>query len=1157
MANKKNPFDISAISSGITTQQWGQLYGCSYGLALTNFQKNHQSSLVIVTPDITTARDIAAQINFFRTNNTKDSGVLTFPDWETLPYDKFSPHEDIISSRILTLHKLLEVEKSTLVIPISAFLQRLCPKNHIKTNSANFQVGSIIEIKEVKDKLLNLGYRNATVVESHGEFATRGSIIDIFPMGYETPCRLDFVDNEIETIRSFNPLNQLTLKLCNSIQILPSYEYQINPESMKTFRRNYRNYFEKDPYNNDVYNNIENFNYAAGIEYYIPLFFDCSESIFDYISDNSIFAFIGDVDYAARVFLENVESRYQEKKDQPALQPDALYLTLQEYKKKLADKIKIHVDRFKIESSNKKDKINFSTQSLPTLNINSRAKDPLKALKKYIEEKNRRILFTAETQGSCDYIENILQDFNFNIKKHTSWDTFVKTDDRLGITVAAIKEGVNLTPLNISIVCERQLFSNRVLQIKRRGESTRDAQTILNELKDLNIGSPVVHEKHGVGRYSGLQKLKFNDIEHEFLSIKYKDDDKLYVPVSSLHLVTRYSGASSENAPLHKLGTNQWIKLKRRAAQKIADVAAELLEISTQRAVKKGYTFSLPEPEYSDFASSFEFEETLDQQKAIDCVLQDMCSIKPMDRVICGDVGFGKTEVAMRAAFIAALNGKQVAILVPTTLLAEQHYQIFLERFKKWPVQIESLSRFKSRKQQKKILENIENGTTDIVIGTHRLLQKDVEFKNLALIVVDEEQRFGVRHKEKLKSMRSAVDILTLTATPIPRTLNMSISGLRDISLITTPPENRYTIKTFVCGWENSIIKEACERELKRAGQIYVLHNQVQTIADMVKKLEKLLPNAKIQFAHGKMPKKELKTVMKDFYNNNFNVLVCTTIIENGIDIPTANTIIINRADKLGLAQLHQLRGRVGRSHHQAYAYLLTPPRSIITSDALKRIEAVESLEELGLGFTLATHDLEIRGAGELLGDEQSGQINEIGFSLYNELLERSVKALRQGQIPELDKPLEHGPEIDLNTPALIPDEYIEDVHLRLVIYKRIASEKSEDGLAMLKAELIDRFGVIPEQTRDLFSITALKIIIKPLGIRKIDIREESGEITFDDNPNINLDRLINLVKTDPQQYRMKDNNKLIINTVSGEVVEKTTLIKNLVNELCNEEQAA
>ncbi len=1157
MANKKNPFDISAISNRITTQRWGQLYGCSYGLALKNLQKNHQSPLVIVTPDISAARDIATQINFFRTNNTKDSTVLTFPDWETLPYDKFSPHEDIISSRILTLSKLLEAEKSTLVLPISALLQRLCPKKHIESNSTDFKVGSIIEIKEIKDKLLNLGYRNATIVETHGEFATRGSIVDIYPMGHQSPYRLDFADNEIETIRSFNPIDQLTLDMCSNIQILPSHEYQINPESMKTFRRNYRNYFEKNPHDDDVYNNIENFNYAAGIEYYIPLFFEYSESIFDYIANDAVFVFIGDVNNAAKEFLDNVKSRYKTKKDHEALRPDTLYLTHEEYNKKLEDKTKIYVDRFKIETSNAQDKINFDTKPLPTLNILARSQDPLKTLKEYTSDKNTRILFTAETDGSCDYIENILHDSAININKYANWDAFVKSNDHLGITVANIKEGVNLTPLNISIVCERQLFSNRILQTRRRRKSTKDAQTILNELNNLNIGSPVVHEKHGVGRYSGLQKLKFNDIEHEFLSIKYKDDDKLYVPVSSLDLVTRYSGVSSEKAPLHKLGTSQWIKLKRRAAHKVADVAAELLEISTQRAAKKGHTFSLPEPEYSDFASSFEFEETLDQQKAIDAVLQDMCSSIAMDRVICGDVGFGKTEVAMRAAFIAALNGKQIAILVPTTLLAEQHYQIFLERFKKWPIQIESLSRFKSRKQQKKILADITNGTADIVIGTHRLLQKDIDFKNLALIIVDEEQRFGVRHKEKLKSMRAAVDILTLTATPIPRTLNMSISGLRDISLITTPPENRYTIKTFVCGWENSVIKEACERELKRAGQIYVLHNQIETINDMVKRLEKLLPAAKIQFAHGKMPKKELEAVMKNFYNNNFNVLVCTTIIENGIDIPTANTIIINRADKLGLAQLHQLRGRVGRSHHQAYAYLLTPPRNIITSDALKRIEAVESLEELGLGFTLATHDLEIRGAGELLGDEQSGQINEIGFSLYNDLLERSVRALRQGQIPELDKPLEHGPEIDLNTPALIPDEYIEDVHLRLVIYKRIASEKSEDGLAMLKAELIDRFGPIPEQTKDLFSVTALKIIIKPLGIRKVDIKEESGEITFDDNPNINLDRLINLVKTDPQQYHMKDNNKLIINTINGKVAEKTVIIKNLVDELFNEEQAA
>jgi len=709
----------------------------------------------------------------------------------------------------------------------------------------------------------------------------------------------------------------------------------------------------------------------------------------------------------------------------------------------------------------------------------------------------------------------------------TGWPEFLANNEAIALTTSPVEKGLWLEQPEIVIITETQLLGERVRQERRRRAKQRDAELVVRNLTELHIGEPVVHEDHGVGRYLGLQTLDVAGMQTEFLTLEYARGDKLYVPVLSLHMISRYTGVASENAPLHRLGGEQWEKIKRRAAEKVRDVAAELLDIHARRAANHGFAFPPAGEEYNAFASSFDFEETPDQQQAIDQVLSDMARPNPMDRVVCGDVGFGKTEVAMRAAFTAVQGGRQVTVLVPTTLLAQQHHQNFSDRFADWPVKVASMSRFNNASEQKKVAAGLANGTVDIVIGTHKLLQASLVYKNLGLVIIDEEHRFGVRHKEQLKALRAEVDLLTLTATPIPRTLNMAMAGMRDLSIIATPPAERHPIKTFVNQWNDSLIIEACQREIKRGGQVYFLHNEVATIETTSAKLQKLLPEARIQTAHGQMRERELEAIMRDFYHQRFNILVCTTIIESGIDIPSANTILVNRADKLGMAQLHQLRGRVGRSHHRAYAYLITPPPKTITPDARKRLEAIESLEDLGAGFTLATHDLEIRGAGELLGAEQSGQIHEIGFSLYSELLERAVSALKAGKQPSLDRPLDHGAEIDLQVPALIPADYLPDVHTRLVMYKRIASAKNDSELKELQVEMIDRFGLLPEPAKTLFSITLMKLKANPMGVKKVEAGPESGRILFQGAPNIDPAKILHLIQTRPSEFKLDGADKI------------------------------
>jgi transcription-repair coupling factor (superfamily II helicase) len=957
----------------------------------------------------------------------------------------------------------------------------------------------------------------------HGEFAVRGSILDLFPMGSMVPYRIDLFDDEIESIRSFEPENQRSLDETGRISLLPAREFPVDDTAITRFRRAWRSQFEGDPQRALIYRDVSAGLIPNGIECYLPLFFEQTASLFDYLPRTTCLVAGEDARTAIEKFREEVNERYESLRhdiERPLLPPQRLYLPDDETQAALSVYARIDVQRSEALDEGPA-ALCFATRALPDLLVKSRAERPPGALQDFLAGFPGLALICAESAGRRETLIAQLKEFGISPRPVDSWESFRDGSETLAITTAPMEQGAWLaTEPALIIITEPRLFGERALQQRRR-RPKRDADVIIRNLTDLHIGAPVVHEDHGVGRYLGLQKLSVGGFEAEFLTLEYAGNDKLYVPVASMHLISRYTGSAPDTAPLHKLGSDHWQKARSKAAQRVHDVAAELLDIYARRAARKGHPAHIDPEEYSAFASTFPFEETPDQAQAIEAVLEDMVSARPMDRVVCGDVGFGKTEVAMRAAFIATQSSRQVVVLVPTTLLAQQHYQNFCDRFADWPIKIEVLSRFRNKKQQEEIAAGFASGRVDILIGTHKVLQGEIKPRNLGLVIIDEEHRFGVRQKEKLKALRSEVDLLTLTATPIPRTLNMSLSGLRDLSIIATPPAQRLAIKTFISEWNTNTIREACLREITRGGQVYFLHNEVETIEKMARELRELVPEAIIQIGHGQMRERELEQVMLDFYHRRFNILLCTTIIESGIDVPTANTILINRADRLGLAQLHQLRGRVGRSHHRAYAYLVVPHRKAMTDDAIKRIEAIESLEDLGAGFTLATHDLEIRGAGELLGDEQSGQIQEIGFTLYTELLERAVEALKAGREPELEQPLNHGPEVDLHVPALIPDDYLPDVHSRLILYKRIASAADKDELRELQVEMIDRFGLLPGPVKQLFSITELKLMAAPLGIRKIDVGENSGRLMFGPEPNVDPATIIQLIQGQPHHYNL------------------------------------
>ena len=1132
---------------------WGRLYGNSAGLLIASGAKRYQGVVLVVTPDMQQAIRLEYELRFY--SMAEPIRILSFPDWETLPYDLFSPHQDIVSQRLETLSHLPQQQRGVLIVPISTLMQRLPPRTYIQAISFLFRTGETLIPDQMRLQLDQAGYRYVSQVMEHGEYTLRGSIIDLFPMGSPYPFRIDLFDQEIESIRTFHPESQRTIDKVEEIRLLPAHEFPLDEDGITQFRQAYRKRFEGDPNRSVIYQEISQANPIGGIEYYLPLFFTQMESLLDYLPQPSLLIQMDGADTAAEKFWTQIQQRYESRRhdiERPILAPDEIFIEPGNVLNELHAMPRVHLQNFEHTGSSEHgvSVINYATSAPPPLLVQNRALEPHTALLKFLQDFKGRILIAAETTGRRELIIEMLRKLSVFPKPVNTWHDFLASDIRLAITIAPLDQGLVTESPALAIVAESQLFGTRAIQQRRRTRHTTDAENIIRNLTDLHIGAPVVHEEHGVGRYLGLQKLSVGRNDAEFLTLEYAGGDKLYVPVASLHLISRYSGAAPESAPLHRLGSEQWQKAKRKAAERAHDVAAELLDIYARRAAKKGHAYTLDQQDYEKFANAFPFEETPDQMNAIEAVVKDMQATQPMDRVICGDVGFGKTEVAMRAAFVAVQGGRQTAVLVPTTLLAQQHYQNFIDRFSDWPFQIDVLSRFRTAKEQEDILKKLADGKIDIIIGTHKLLQKDIRFENLGLLIIDEEHRFGVRQKERLKSLRAQIDILTLTATPIPRTLNMSLTGLRDLSIIATPPVERVAIKTFVTQWDDALLTEAFLREIKRGGQVYFLHNEVSTIEKTARTIQDLIPDARIGIAHGQMRERDLEQVMLDFYHQKFNILVCSTIIESGIDVPTANTIIINRADKLGLAQLHQLRGRVGRSHHRAYAYLVIPGRKLITADALKRLEAIESLEDLGAGFMLSTHDLEIRGAGELLGEDQSGQIHEVGFSLYTELLERAVKSLKSGQQPDLDQPLYHGPEIDLHLPALIPDDYLPDIHTRLIMYKRIANAESEDSLREIQVEMIDRFGLLPEQAKNLIRITELKLMALTLGIVKIDAGENGGRILFGPTPNIDAVTIIQLIQKKPGEFKLEGQDKLRISADLSDNATRFDYIEKLLLQL-------
>lgn len=1060
-------------------QHWGNLPGAALSLAIAEAASNAKRFTLLLTADSQSAERLQEELAFF----APGLPVLHFPDWETLPYDIFSPHQDIVSQRISALYQLPELSHGVLVVPITTALHRLAPKRFLLGSSLVLDVGQKLDVEQMRLRLEAAGYRCVDTVYEHGEFAVRGALIDLFPMGSPLPYRIDLFDDEIETLRTFDPENQRSIDKVESIRLLPAREFPLKKEAVTGFRARFRERFDVDFRRCPIYQDLSTGITPAGIEYYLPLFYEETATLFDYLpEDSQVFSLPG-IEQAAEQFWSDVRNRYEERRvdpERPLLPPAELFMPVEDCFARLKLWPRVVASQQDVESGIGRER--FNAQALPELAIESKASEPLGKLRQFLESYPGRVLFTAESAGRREVLLELLARLKLRPQEVDGWTDFLASDQRLAITIAPLDEGLQLD--DVALVAESPLFGQRVMQRRRREKSRDGGENVIKNLTELREGSPVVHIDHGVGRYQGLTTLEIEGQAQEFLLLQYAEEAKLYVPVASLHLIARYTGSDDALAPLHRLGSETWQKAKRKAAEQVRDVAAELLDIYARRAAREGYAFKDPQVDYETFAAGFPFEETPDQQAAIDAVREDLLSAKPMDRLVCGDVGFGKTEVAMRAAFIAVHGGRQVGVLVPTTLLAQQHYNSFRDRFADWPVRVEVMSRFKSAKEVQNAIAELAEGKIDILIGTHKLLQDDVKFSNLGLVIIDEEHRFGVRQKEQLKALRSEVDILTLTATPIPRTLNMSIAGMRDLSIIATPPARRLSVRTFVMEQQNTVIKEALLRELLRGGQVYYLHNDVKTIEKCAADLQALVPEARVAIGHGQMRERDLEQVMSDFYHKRFNVLVASTIIETGIDVPSANTIIIERADKFGLAQLHQLRGRVGRSHHQAYAYLLTPTRKAMTDDAQKRLEAIANAQDLGAGFVLATHDLEIRGAGELLGEGQSGQIQAVGFTLYMEMLERAVKAIRKGEQPNLEQPLGGGPEINLRLPALIPEDYLPDVHARLILYKRIANAADEDGLKELQVEMIDRFGLLPEPTKNLVRLTLLKLQAEKLGIK-------------------------------------------------------------------------
>ncbi|MDH7945110.1 transcription-repair coupling factor [Pseudohongiella sp. SYSU M77423] len=1102
--------------------QWRDLSDSQLSLALVHaareLAKQRSAPLVMLTNSSEEAEQLRRELVFFAGSDAA-LPIYTFPDWETLPYDSFSPHQDIVSERLSALYHLPAMRAGIVIVPINSVMHRLPPAEYVLGNSLMVKTGETLDTESLRERLIAAGYQHVDSVYEHGEFAVRGAILDIFPMGSKHPYRIDLFDDEIESLRVFDPETQLSLDKVDDVRVLPGKEFPLNEAGRTQFRKRFRETFDVDTRNCSLYQDISDGIAATGAEYYLPLFFDTLSDLFDYLPEQSVIVRSRQLEQPAQRFWQDIETRYEDRRydrQRPVLSPAEVFLTPEEVFRHIKPFATITLEA-------------AAPSMFPELDNNPQASHPMQALQHFLaDHPSHRVLFCAETAGRREVLTELLRTIPLPVQEVDGWQAFADSQISPAITVASLDKGLILPDQQLIMITETQLLGRKIAQRRRRQRKAQDnTDFIIKSLTELRPGAAVVHLDHGVGRYVGLQNLTIENEQTEFLTLEYANAAKLYVPVANLHLISRYGGTDPELAPLDTLGSDTWQKNKRKAAEKIRDAAAELLDIYAKRESKKGFPYRVDDIDYQQFADTFPFEETPDQLDAINGVIADMQSARAMDRLVCGDVGFGKTEVAMRAAFIAVQNNKQVVMLVPTTLLAQQHFESFRDRFADWPVTIELISRFRSGKQQEETLKRIADGKADIIVGTHKLLQNSIKYKDLGLLIIDEEHRFGVQQKERIKALRAEVDILTMTATPIPRTLNLAMSGVRDLSLIVTPPAKRLSVKTFVREHQDSLVKEAILRELLRGGQVFYLHNEVKTIERTAEQLRELVPEARVSVAHGQLPERELESIMADFYHKRHNILVCSTIIETGIDIPNANTIIIDRADKLGLAQLHQLRGRVGRSHHQAYAYLLTPPPKALSTDAQKRLEAIIAASTLGAGFTLASHDLEIRGAGEILGEEQTGHMQKIGFTLYTEMLDEAVKAMREGRTPNIDLVLQSGSEINLRVPALIPDDYLPDIHTRLIMYKRIAGAEDDDELRDLQIEMIDRFGLLPEPVKILLSVTQLKLRAEAYGISKIDASAQTGRIVFGQHTKVDPLSIVQLIQKQSRIYKMSGPTQL------------------------------
>lgn len=1136
--------DISHLSNKAKrTLTLGASGADSLWLSLAALQTHEDRKLLVLIADnASQCLRLKDEISYF----APELNIVYFPDWETLPYDLVSPHQDLVSERLEILYKLANPDEARSQIDVvlltgTTVAQTIAPPTYLSGRVFFFKKGEEINAATLRERLVSAGYQNVSQVVAPGEFSVRGSLIDIFPMGAKTPFRLDLFDTEIDSIRSFDPDSQRSLETVDEVRVLPGREFPTDAQALVDFRAKWREFFTGDPSKAILYKDLSQGIINAGIEYYLPLFFEEKATFFSYLNEErTLIGMLGDVETALNRFIEETQGRYKFLKadpERPVLPVEMLYETSEGFFTELK--------RF-VRFQGKTEDSPISTRVL----VDRKADRPLENLERLIdEEKTRkhRVLIMAPSVGRRETISQLFDRNGLKVPYSDSFSEFVSDTEPVMLTVGPLYQG--LSTEGITLLTETELYATAPRRTLRRQAHTTNVDMMIRDLAELKIGDPVVHITHGIGRYAGLQTIDTANGKEEFLRLDYANDAKLFVPVAQLQLISRYSGSDAEHAPLHHLGKNDWEKAKKKAAEKVRDTAAELLNLYAMREKSQGHAFRFSRADYEAFAESFPFEETADQQAAIEAVLDDMKADKPMDRLVCGDVGFGKTEVALRAAFAAVMGGKQVAILCPTTLLAEQHAHTFKDRFSAWPVRVAELSRFRSAKQSTQVLEGLENGTIDIVVGTHKLLSEKVNFARLGLVVIDEEHRFGVRQKEVLKKLRAEVDVLTLTATPIPRTLAMSLEGIRSFSVIATAPEKRLAIKTIVRKETPEVIREAVMRELKRGGQVYFLHNDVSTIENRREQLSQLIPEARIVVGHGQMNERELESVMRDFYQQRYNVLLCTTIIETGIDVPTANTIIMHRADKFGLAQLHQLRGRVGRSHHQAYAYLLTPGKDAMTQNAQKRLEAIQNLQDLGSGFYLSMHDLEIRGAGEVLGEHQSGEIAAVGYDLYNQMLRRAVKSMRNNESFDLDAPFQAMAEINLHAPALLPSDYVEDVHQRLSFYKELASCESFNAIETVREALGDRYGKLPTEANTLIETHRLRLYCQHLGIERIEATESVIIVTFIAKPHFEPMRLIELMQKS-RNMRMMGATKLKIETSTPTIESRLAYLRGFVKAL-------